>query len=360
MSSSLHSHKGVIQTQKGKVATRPSSSAPARTTGPPASSLPQRSATQAGPLGNRLASLVLDDFRADFDDGGELPVTAPSPAGPEFLEKWKAATKEKNKENLALPKASKKRTIFDSQPNAHSVSWESQDSNLAPAPKRARYRQPTVEEEGLLPERARDNQPLVEDEDEEESVGFESDGREPNPDRRKNPAPSNRPRPVEIPESSNRMGTRNSSQYAEGRGASQRTQERTRSAQPAARNRPTERRRREEGEEEIPAPRSTQPGRRNASHRPVEVSSSDERPPPASQVGALARAAAARQRAAKNMRPPQGRQPWSDHDTNLLVERIEDYGCSWSTILKLGEWDRERDGNALKDKACVLKANFLK
>jgi len=65
-------------------------------------------------------------------------------------------------------------------------------------------------------------------------------------------------------------------------------------------------------------------------------------------------------RAAISKRERQTRVPWSEADAQFLINAIQEFGCSWSTINKLGDWEFERDQVALKDKARNMKVAFLK
>ncbi|KAI8722188.1 hypothetical protein NCS52_00362000 [Fusarium sp. LHS14.1] len=58
---------------------------------------------------------------------------------------------------------------------------------------------------------------------------------------------------------------------------------------------------------------------------------------------------------------PQKRIPWTDHDTNLLIDLIAECHCRWSLIEKRGDgrWEKERNQQACRDKARNLKVQFL-
>lgn len=372
MANSLHSRDGVMHLQKIKMATGPSSSAPLRDTLPPTSSLPQEKATRAGSSGDRAvqdvpgnarsASQISDDFRPDFDDDNseEPPPTANVRPVSEYAASFQAFRDEKNKENLAVRKPTKKRTIFDSQPDAQSVHWDSQDTVPEPSSKRRRLHAEAEEEE-----------------EEEESVDedFEVDTRVPDPKRRRDPLPQRR-RPVEVPGPSDRMRThQDSSQRTEVGGTAQRRQERARSAELAtprgfARNNSEARRRVEAVEEEEAPPSSTHPQRGNAARRARSYDSDEDSSAPtstritavlpSSQMTAIALTERKKHKATMNKGPPKRRVPWSQADTELLVELIENYGAAWSLIESMGKWEYKRDQIALKDKARNLKVGWLK
>jgi len=58
----------------------------------------------------------------------------------------------------------------------------------------------------------------------------------------------------------------------------------------------------------------------------------------------------------------QSRTPWSDNDEALLIQYIEEHGCSWAFIAKLPGWDlvRRNFQVQLKDKARNIKVSYLK
>jgi hypothetical protein len=58
---------------------------------------------------------------------------------------------------------------------------------------------------------------------------------------------------------------------------------------------------------------------------------------------------------------PQQRQRWSIDETETLINLIDKYGCSWSTILKRGKgvFAETRDQVSLKDKARNIKVELL-
>jgi len=58
---------------------------------------------------------------------------------------------------------------------------------------------------------------------------------------------------------------------------------------------------------------------------------------------------------------PQQRQRWSIDETETLINLIDKYGCSWSTILKKGKgvFAETRDQVSLKDKARNIKVELL-
>lgn len=69
--------------------------------------------------------------------------------------------------------------------------------------------------------------------------------------------------------------------------------------------------------------------------------------------------------AARKVKEPQVRSSWVAKDVKLLVKAVSTYQCKWSTIekeIKAGTipFERPRDQQALRDKARLLKQDFLK
>jgi hypothetical protein len=69
--------------------------------------------------------------------------------------------------------------------------------------------------------------------------------------------------------------------------------------------------------------------------------------------------------AARKVKEPQVRSGWVRRDIILLVKAVNTYQCKWSTIekeIKAGTipFERPRDQQALRDKARLLKQDFLK
>ncbi|KAL2180772.1 uncharacterized protein P884DRAFT_311500 [Thermothelomyces heterothallicus CBS 202.75] len=69
--------------------------------------------------------------------------------------------------------------------------------------------------------------------------------------------------------------------------------------------------------------------------------------------------------AARKVKEPQVRSSWVSKDVKLLVKAVSTYQCKWSTIekeIKAGTipFERPRDQQALRDKARLLKQDFLK
>ena len=87
--------------------------------------------------------------------------------------------------------------------------------------------------------------------------------------------------------------------------------------------------------------------------------------PPASQVEEyLAANAAAKERKAWQVKPPQVRKGWTEEETERLLELIEEHGTSWALLKNedfvAGNILHSRDQVALKDKARNMKLDYLK
>ena len=74
-----------------------------------------------------------------------------------------------------------------------------------------------------------------------------------------------------------------------------------------------------------------------------------------------------REIAALNRKPkePQTRTPWSRNDVRMLMKAVDVFKCKWSQIeeeIKAGmiRMEHPRDQQALRDKARLLKQDFLK
>lgn len=69
--------------------------------------------------------------------------------------------------------------------------------------------------------------------------------------------------------------------------------------------------------------------------------------------------------ATRKAREPQVRSAWVRNDVRMLVKAVDTFSCKWSTIeaeIKAGTipFERPRDQQALRDKARLLKQDFLK
>lgn len=227
---------------------------------------------------------------------------------------WDGYANERNKENR---KPGAKMSLLDRQPNAVRVSWDSQESEAGPSTKKRQREEHT---------------PSAESED----GGFQEDTRIPSSARK---ATRPAPRPVSesdgpTPPKRARFPDRPVSSDAEGNlSARQRRKAEQRQAAEA---------------------------KRQASSRLMAVDEDDEDAPSATfeSISNAARYNAAAATIKRKER--QTRVPWSEADSQFLIDAIQEFGCSWSTIHKLGGWEYERDQVALKDKARNMKVVFLR
>ncbi len=88
------------------------------------------------------------------------------------------------------------------------------------------------------------------------------------------------------------------------------------------------------------------------------------RPPPSQVEEYLAANAAAKERKAWQVKPPQVRKGWTEEETERLLELIEEHGTSWALLKSedsvAGNVLESRDQVALKDKARNMKLDYLK
>jgi len=104
------------------------------------------------------------------------------------------------------------------------------------------------------------------------------------------------------------------------------------------------------------------------SRRRAAASSSMPPPPRPGEVDFAALSQRARETTAAARIPSeraQLRTPWSDKDTQILVQAVATYHTRWSIIEKLGRegtlpFDKVRDQQALRDKARLVKQDILK
>jgi len=136
-------------------------------------------------------------------------------------------------------------------------------------------------------------------------------------------------------------------------------------AAPSPAKRPRARRRQNPAQNSAPVASGALPG---SSGLPVEAS---QYPPPPSSLGAEPDfdAVTARSReisaAKRKAKEPQVRSAWVRNDVKLLVKAVDTYKCKWSIIQKEIQagtipFEIPRDQQALRDKARLLKQDFLK
>jgi hypothetical protein len=87
-----------------------------------------------------------------------------------------------------------------------------------------------------------------------------------------------------------------------------------------------------------------------------EEEEEDPQPPSFSQVASTARTIT-RHLASTRV---QTRTPWSEDDNDQLISLIEQFGCSWALIEQQGNFEREVNQVALKDRARNMKVTFVK
>lgn len=261
-----------------------------------------------------------------------------------YLKNWDASTNEKNKENLPLSGSIQrpiKRSMLDRQPDAQRIQWdESQESPPHPSRKRPRPEERESSEES-------------------EDTGFQVDQRIPDPQRRVAAPPATRRAPIQDPPSPKRSRPNDFDIEKARRRAQREARIEEEHLQASARA--------EAGDESslmeenvLAEPRrnvSQSLGRMRAREPSEELLDEDIPAPTQFEINASARAAIARSK--MNTVRPQRRVKWSQADTQLLIDSIEQWGCSWSFIEKRGSWDMERGQVALKDKARNLKVDFL-
>lgn len=290
-----------------------------------------------------------------MDDNGvdENPPPLIERPAAEYASSWQRNMNEKNKENLTSNPS--KRSVFDAQPEAQAVDWDDSQPSQEEVSKPSRKRQHAE----------------VDDEDE----AFEQDQR-PGPSRKRNTSTAkNAQSSGHHPNPSKRMRAGQAERgNSEERGSTARRQDRPSSAQQSKTRTPTvnntarqsssrreQIRMEDESDDDDPA-RSRRIASNTARPSGRRTAAINDDPVPgysASQVAVMAREETARSKV-KQVASNKRRIPWSEADSELLVHRIEEYGCAWAMIHKLGNWEHERDQVALKDRARNMKVTFLK
>jgi hypothetical protein len=232
--------------------------------------------------------------------------------------------------------------FVDRQPNAERVTWStgSQDRDES-------------ELEAHTTRRAKRSHQDVEDEIEEDDEAFVTDTRPVDPSRREQAVP-----PV-VQTLSQLKRTRPSPKRP-------RTERREGAeeelADAAVRRREEAQAERERSQElQVPATLDEGPVQRTFQDEALQSSAQTADDVPASSypfIHETARAAMVRYRVQGR---PQQRQRWSIDETETLINLIDKYGCSWSTILKKGQgvFGETRDQVSLKDKARNIKVELL-
>ena len=277
------------------------------------------SRTQAEGPANAAEELrqASDDFQL-IDEENDEPVIHSTA---DYLHTWNAHSRDANKENRPLPEQEQRKDgkrFLDRQANARKVQWGSQDSQES--------------QESTAGPSKRKHAPAESDDDSQDE-GFQADQRNPNLNRRVAPPAGRRISPPPFRQPSPKRV---------------RVQEEDEAAVAA-------RMRRQRDEANLQAS-----ARREASEEEFDDDEEEEEQPrpSAMEVSTLAKreTALAKQRTVRT----QKRTAWSLEDTELLQDRIEELGCSWSAIHQAGGFETERDQVSLKDKARNMKVAFLK
>ncbi|RDW76994.1 hypothetical protein BP6252_05047 [Coleophoma cylindrospora] len=281
--------------------------------------LPKERATEPARLGQGMRDVVR---KLDFavDNRPNLRDESVNRPTEQYVALWDSATREKNKENRPTAQELKetrgvKRRYVDPQPGAQKIQFDSQEETSPEPPRRKRVRLETAVSES-----------------EEEDAVFQTDQRRPELPRRESTPIQREPSadPFQEPavEPSPELDKRRSPKRkatVNGRGSGRRRQR-----QPSP-------------DEDI-----------------VPDSNDDDEPTPTfSSVAAIAKQESSRARA-RRATMSQTRIPWSEHDSNLLVELIGEHGSSWTQIEQRGGFEVHRGQVGLKDKARNMKVAYLK
>ncbi|KAG0650230.1 hypothetical protein D0Z07_3293 [Hyphodiscus hymeniophilus] len=221
---------------------------------------------------------------------------------------------------------------IDEQPNARKASWGSQEGE---------------ESQDMVAGPSKRKQPDVESDVDflSQDQGFQTDQRNPDPSRRFVAAPPSMATHSSAPPQ--RRSTKRA-RYQEEEIAAQEADQTDESEEGAAED-PKDRRKQQRSQ---PQPRAPQ----QADDDVFDLSDDGPRPS-ATQVATMAKTAFA---VARRVGETQSRTPWSEADTEHLIELIGELGCSWALISKAGDFEVERGQIALKDKARNLTVQFLR
>jgi len=301
--SSLYEGKGAIRRLK-KMKKSLSLDAPAsnQKATAPSSSRTNESRPKQKATGNSKAPVepiqhVEDDY-GHFEEEDQFEGTDQPKPTQEYVDTWKAFSNDKNKENRPVDESAQppvKRRYVDRQPNAHRVEWGDDDQEADEGPSNRK--------------RSHEEREGSEQSEQSEDPGFEQDRRVPDPARRVIPPPAKRHRTQSTP-------------LDEDEAASRRSQERA--------------------EEQLQAEVRRGEGKRRAARRDQERGAAeveDEDPFYEeedeeearllfSQVASTARVNTQKVKMATAQ--TQKRTPWSEADSQRLVDLIEQHGCSWS------------------------------
>ncbi len=282
---------------------------------------------------DEMREAVDDDFRPieDYDE----PEENQGRSTQELLKIHAEGVAYMNKENRPVRNqrdspVRPKRSVFDKQPNAERVAWSPPGDDPEPS-QRKRRRGVVVQE---------DNDGEDEDDGLSEDGGFQNDERDIDPSRR-NARKAAQQASKRVRYADNSDEREDSQQVRRGE------EERLQASAMAS----------DEGQESAP------PSQRNPESGAEGDSTPEPTPAPFSQISEAARTQSAVARARAIAPKIQKRVPWSDRETERLIELIEQYGCKWSIILQEGKrrgvFAEHRDQVALKDKARNIKVSYL-
>jgi hypothetical protein len=255
------------------------------------------------------------------DDGGDV-----MRGTQEYLSSWESHNREKNKENRPISDREKantsKRSLLDRQANARKIEWDFDNSSGPSNAKRPRQEESESSEssEG------------AEDEDQD----FQLDRRIPDPSRKTAASTARRRSPTPVRPSPSKRARVQSVEDEVARARLSNRQRAEAALQASARG-------------SAPYDEDEDVDEDDALNTP---------PPSYANINAASRLAVVQAKQAS--RETQKRVPWSERDTQHLIDLIEDYGCCWAEISKAGRFEHDRGQVALKDKARNLKVTFLK
>lgn len=287
------------------------SSPPSNADNLPSSSANRRSPSMTGAIEPSEASEAIHDggvgdFLPTIDDDNEPPRSSR-----DVVVLWDRSNHYKNKENMPLP---------------HELPPSTGNQSKVEGQKHARY-DPDYTSVSSSSKRARHD-----DTEDTQDDGFEDDIRIPNPNRRKT-APASQDRfSVERVQSPPQM---------------------IRSIPGDERVAQSKRRGREQFEAAFRASVD------EAEEDREQDRMSDVPPPTFQEVNAHAKYAVARS-SQPTYRTTQKRVPWSEADTELLIELVAVHSTRWSAINEVGSFEVQRGQVALKDKARNIKVMYLK
>jgi hypothetical protein len=287
-----------------------------------------------------------------------------------ILSSFKAATLEKNKENRVGEAAHKSLRMVDPQPNAKRLEWDGDSQlNLPQKPTKKgkkRKRSPEYEEN---------------DTDESRDEGFQRDTKVHDPNLRKTTVVTararaeahrvKRPRVVQddaersynsavshtlVADDVDESNDETAQLRADLRQEKERAKEQlNKRAKESASHRASSGRNNSRQAQAAPVP-VVDDGDDEQVEEEEEEEDEEAPPPTFSQVASTARTLT-RHHAPYRV---QTRTPWSEDDNDHLISLIEQFGCSWALIEQQGNFERDVNQVALKDRARNMKVTFVK